>query len=356
MKRKDTVNHSSVKKTAKFNKLITSRDVARLAGVSQSSVSRVFNPNSERNVKPEIREKVLKAAKKLGYRPNYIARSMVSKNTGIIGLVVAQPIGPFYNEIITKIVLELQFNGYQCLVFIQESEENIDTIIEKVLQYQVDGLIITSSALSKEIMQLCLGNEIPFILFNRLIKEFNISSVYCDNKEAGRKVAKLFINLGFKRIANITYKKDSAITMERKEGFCSELKENGITNVTEIPSDYSYDSGYKIALEVLSKPDKPEGVFFASDLIAIGFMDAARNKFGMKIPEDISLVGFDDIEMASWKSYNLTTISQPIDKLANNTVDVLLKLIKTGNQKSIIKSIDTELILRGTTPKIKNNF
>ncbi|SKA92864.1 transcriptional regulator, LacI family [Caloramator quimbayensis] len=340
-----------IKNVTKFNKSVTSKDVAKLAGVSQSSVSRVFNPNSERSVKPEIREKILKAANELGYKPNFIARSMISKRTGIVGLVVGGPIGPFYNKVILNIVVQLQIKGYQCLIFSLDSEHHIDEILEKVLQYQVDGLIITSAALSNDIIKLCIENKTPLILFNRVIKNLDISSVYCDHNEAGRMVGEFFANLGFKNIVNITYKKNTTMTAERKTGFYNALYERGINNILEISSDYTYDSGYKAAVELLKKK-RPEAVFCSSDLIAMGFMDAARYEFGLNIPEDISIVGFDDIEMASWHSYNLTTVSQPVQTLAHSTVEVLIRLIEEGLDKPIYKKINTNLIIRGTTKKL----
>lgn len=338
---------------SRFNKLVTSMDVAKLAGVSQTSVSRVFNPDSSREVKEETKEKVLKAAKELGYRPNFIARSMVSGKTGIIGLVVGSPVGPFNNKIITTLLTKLQEEGKQCLIFTFESGQDLDIILQRVLQYQVDGIIITSAALSKDMANTCIENETPIILFNRYIPGLNASSVYCDNIEAGRTVAKLFAESGFKKITHITYEKDSASATERKIGFYGMLRKYGVYNVQELSADFTYESGFDTGMKLFKQPNIPEAIFCTSDLIAMGVMDAARYKFGLKIPQDISIVGFDDIEMASWKGYNLSTVCQPVDILVKNTIDVLKTLIEGNTMEPIFKMVKTNLVQRGTTIKNK---
>lgn len=332
-----------------FNKLVTSTDVAKLAGVSQTSVSRVFNPESSRTVKEETREKVLKAAKELGYRPNFIARSMISKRTGIIGVVVGSPVGPFYNKIITSLIVKLQNEGKQCLLFTFESGQNIEIILQRVLQYQVDGIIITAAALSHDMANICIENETPIILFNRFVPGLNASAVYCDNIEAGRMVARLFAEAGYKNIAHVTYDKDSASALERKIGFYGMLREFGIYKVQELSSDYTYDSGYETGMKLFNKGNPPEAIFCTSDLIALGIMDAARIEFGLKVPEDISVVGFDDIEMASWKSYDLTTVRQPVDELIEDTINLLDLLIETRSFEPVFKVVKTKLIQRRST-------
>ena len=229
----------------------------------------------------------------------------------------------------------------------------MDQILHRVLQYQVDGIIITAAALSNDMADICIKNETPIILFNRLAPGLNVSSVYCDNIKAGRSVGKLFAGQGFKNIVHITYEKDSISTVERKVGFYGKLRENGIYNIQELKSDYTQSSGFKSGMELFSQSVIPEAIFCASDLIAIGVMDAARYKFGLKIPQDLSIVGFDDIEMASWQSYNLSTVRQSVDLLVKETIDVLFKLIEEGSENPIYKLIETELILRGTTMNAK---
>ena len=137
--------------------------------------------------------------------------------------------------------------------------------------------------------------------------------------------------------------------MERKIGFYGILRENGIYNTQEYRSDYTQNSGFKTGLELFKQTSIPDAIFCASDLIAIGVMDAARYHFGLKIPEDFSIVGFDDIEMASWPSYDLSTVCQSVDLLVKETIEVLFELIEARKEDPIYRLVKTELILRGTT-------
>jgi DNA-binding LacI/PurR family transcriptional regulator len=341
-----------------FNKtntgrVVTSMDVAKLAGVSQSSVSRVLNADSSREVKDKTREKVLAAAKELGYKPNIIARSMISRKTDIIGVVIGNPVGPFYSKIMMNLMTKIQEQGKQCLMFTVEAGEDIDKILQRVLQYQVDGIIITAAALSPEMANLCIQNETPIVLFNRFVADLNISSVYCDNIEAGRIVAKFLWEKGYKNIAYIGYEKDAASEVERKIGFYGKLREYGIYNVPGERADYTYESGYKAAIRLLKQDNPPEAIFCSSDLIAMGAMDAARLEMGLKVPEDVSIIGFDNIPMAGWPSYNLTTVHQPVEELGAETMEILSELIKNPEKGPITRMLRMELVERGSTNKVK---
>lgn len=342
-KEKKEINRS------KSNRVVTSMDVAKLAGVSQTSVSRVFNDDSSRGVKQETREKVLAAAKELGYKPNIIARSMISRKTDIIGLVIGNPVGPFYTKIITSLTAKIQEMGKQCLIFTVDSEQDIDRLLERVLQYQVDGIIITAAALSREMANLCVENDTPIVLFNRFVPGLNASSVYCDNIEAGRAVAEYVAESGHKNIAHITYKKDSSSVLERKFGFYGKLREFGIYSVIEEVADYTYESGYNAALKLLTRENRPDAIFCTSDLMAMGAMDAARFKMGLKIPGDLSIIGFDDIPMASWEAYDLTTINQPVELLVDETVNTLSQLIDNPATGPVSKMLKMKLVKRGST-------
>ncbi len=331
------------------NKRVTSKDVAKLAGVSQSTVSRVFNPNSDREVKAEIKEAVLEAGRKLGYKPNIIARGLVSRKTNMVGVVVANPIGPFYSKIINGLTAKLQQNGAQPLVFTLEEQEDIQDIIDKVMQYQVDGVVITSSALSVEMADKFTGKHLPTVLFNVYKKYNDISCIYSDNMESGRMAAKLLVDTGHKNIAYITYRKSAFTIHERKQGFYEELKKHGIEYIIEENCDYTYEAGYEIGLKLLQRKNMPDGIFCVSDVIAMGVMDAIRNESNLKIPQDVAIIGFDDIPQASWKSYDLTTIHQPVELLIDKTVDALFKLINQTDPREIIEKVSTEIIVRKST-------
>ncbi|MGB5823113.1 MAG: LacI family DNA-binding transcriptional regulator [Proteocatella sp.] len=332
-------------------RLVTSVDVARLAGVSQSSVSRVFNSDSDREVKANTREKVMEAAEALGYKPNIIARSMISRKTDIIGVVIGNPVGPFYSKIMMNLITKIQEQGKQCLMFTVEAGQDIDIILQRVLQYQVDGIIITAAALSPDMANLCIQNETPIVIFNRFVSGLNVSSVYCDNIEAGRIAAEHLWNKGYRNIGYIGYEKDAASEVERKVGFYGKLRECGVYNVLEDRSDYTYESGYKAALRLLGRENRPDAVFCSSDLIAMGAMDAARYGMGLRVPEDVAIMGFDNIDMSSWPTYDMTTVHQPVDELGEETLRVLGELIKKPGMAPINKMLRMELIERESTKR-----
>jgi len=276
---------------------------------------------------------------------------MISRKTDIIGVVIGSPVGPFYFEIMMTLMTKIQELGKQCLMFTVESGEDIDNILQRVLQYQVDGIIITSAALSSEMANLCIQNETPIILFNRFVAGLNVSSVYCDNIEAGRIVAQFLWDKGYKNIAYVGYEKDSASEMERKIGFRGKLSEYGIYNVVEEHADFSYKSGYEAAIRLLQLNHPPDVIFCTSDLIAMGVMDAARVEMGIKVPEDVSVVGFDDIPMAAWPSHDLTTVHQPVEELCNETMELLSVLIENPGKGPITRMLRMQLIERGSTGK-----
>ena len=333
-------------------KRITSKDVAKLAGVSQSTVSRVLNPSSDREVKEDIKAKVLYAADKLGYKPNIIARSLVSRKTNIVGVVIADPIGPFYSKIITLLTSKLQERGAQPLFFTLESGFDIRSIMDKVMQYQLDGVIITSSVASSEESIKYIRNKMPIVLFNMKNEGKNVSSVYSDNIEAGELVAKLLVNTGHKRITFVTYHKQVKTTIDRQNGFYRQLQENEITDIKEEKCDYSYEDGYKLGQKMIFKEEIPDAIFCVSDLIAMGIIDAIKRESNLKIPQDVSIVGFDDIPQASWKAYELTTIHQPINRLVKKTVDVLFDLLNNPESENVNEKVSPNLVIRKSTKEI----
>lgn len=331
-----------------FNKTSTSRDVARLAGVSQSTVSRVFNSKSGYGVKAEVKERVLEAAREIGYRPNLVARGMISGKTNIVGLVVGDSLGPFYNRIINNFVEKIQEIGKQCLVFKVPRQEQIDAIIERVIQFQVDAVVITASAMTKVMAEAIVNNDIPVVLFNRFIPGVDISTVYVDPVEGSGLVADYIAENGHRNIGYIQFTKETGEEIEKKIGFYSKLRQYGIYQIKEEQSGYDYKEGYEAGLRMLTGENRPSAVFCTSDLIAMGVMDAARCELKLRIPEDLSVVGYDDIEMSCWKSYDLSTVHQPIDELIEKTVNIVEQLLANEEKKTYIEMVNPVLVKRSS--------
>lgn len=323
-------------------------DVARLAGVSQAAVSRTFTKGS--SVSEETRQKVLDAAEQLGYRPNVIARSLIQKSTNIIGLVVRRFTNPFYARTIRDFTRLLQEQGYWTLLLNIAQSYELEEALPMALQYQVDGLIITSATLSSKLALECARSGTPVVLFNRYATDAHIHVVRCDNVEGGRMVADAFIDSGCQRIAFIAGEEASSTNRDRENGFVTRLSERGVPLVyRESAGDYNYESGYAAALRLLKASDRPDAIFCANDLIAMGVMDLARYTLALQVPQDLSVIGFDDIPSAAWPGYNLTTIQQPAEALVQSTVDVLLNAIQNPYEDTVEDVILPVLIQRGSS-------
>ena len=333
-----------------FNKSVTSKDVAKLAGVSQSTVSRVFNTSSGYVVKEALREKVLAAAREIGYSPNLVARGMINGKTNMVGLVVGDSLGPFYNTIVNDFVEKIQGIGKQCIIFKVSRTERIDQVIERVLQFHVEVAVVTASAMTKVMTEEITRNDIPVVLFNRFIPGTQVSTVYVDPLDGSRKVAEYLLEKGHTNIGYVHLKFEADEETEKRIGFYSALRQKQIYQIQEETSGYNYKEGFEAGLRMLSGPNRPTAVFCTSDLIAMGVMDAARYNLGLRVPEDVAVVGYDNIEMASWKTYDLTSVCQPIANLVDETIEIIkYHLENDGEEKPIVKMIEPELIIRGST-------
>lgn len=325
---------------------VTSIDVANRAGVSQSTVSRVFS--SRESVSEDKRKRVLEAAQELGYHPNAIARSLTTERTNIIGMVMANLTSPFYPYVLEKFLHRFQDVDKQALLFTTAPNQDVDDILMHVLQHRVDALIVTSATLSSEMADECQRYGIPVILFNRYAHNTSANAVCSDNVEGGRQVANLLLDTGHERIAYIAGLSTASTNNDREKGFTDRLRERGVVDWLREGGDFYYQSGYDAAVRLLSCNDRPDAIFCASDNMAMGAMDAARHEFGLRVPDDLSLVGFDDIPMSSWPAYNLTTIAQQVDLMIEATIAILAERSNNPDLPPRMRLIPGRLHLRGT--------
>jgi DNA-binding LacI/PurR family transcriptional regulator len=325
-------------------------DVARLAGVSQAAVSRAFTPGA--SVSDETRAKVMAAVDELGYRPNVIARSLVQSSTNIIGLVARRFTAPFYAHIVEKFTRALQERGYWVLFLNIDQGDELDYALPAALQYQVDGLIITSATLSSHQAEECARAGTPVVLFNRYVADGHTHLVSCDHCKGGRMVADALLDTGHKRLAYIAGEEESSTNRDREVGFLDRLKERGYElSLRESAGDYNYEKGYSAAERLFNTASPPDAVFCADDTIAMATMDFARYKLNLRIPEDLSVVGFDDIPPTGRINYELTTVRQPFNRLVDSTVDVLIDAINTPGASVIEKKVSPSLTWRKSVRK-----
>ncbi len=325
-------------------------DVARLAGVSQAAVSRAFTPGA--SVSEETRQRVLDAASRLNYRPNAIARSLIRKSTRIIGVVVMRLSKPFYARIIREFTRGLQAYGYWTLLFDIADDDEVNKTLPMALQYQVDGVVITSATLSSRLADEFTRNGTPVVLFNRYAATGDTHVVRCDNYAGGRMVADAFLDAGHQKIAYIAGEEGSSTNQDRERGLIDRLNERGEKLWKRATGDYSYEAGYSAAQLLLRGSERPDAFFCADDMTAIGAMDAARYELGLRIPEDLSLIGFDDIPMASWSAYSLTTIRQPFKEMVEATIHQLLTAIADPKAETVNKVIAPTIVIRNSARKV----
>jgi DNA-binding LacI/PurR family transcriptional regulator len=304
----------------------TAQDVAQLAKVSQSAVSRTFTPGA--SVSEDTRERVMAAAKTLGYRPNAMARSLITRRSRIIALVMGYLENQFYPLVIEKLSQKLQRQGYHVLMFISDGDET-DGVLEEILQYQIDGIVMASAMLSAQLARQCADIGVPVVLFNRVpdlsaLARHTMSSVTSDNRRGGALVAELLMTRGHQRIAFLAGLEKSSTNLERERGFNDALAQAGMGVYRRGVGHYSFERAQEAARAIFAAPgDRPDAVFVANDHMAIAVMDVLRQELGLRVPQDVSLVGFDDVPQAAWGAYRLTTVVQSVEPMVEATVELL---------------------------------
>ena len=325
---------------------ITSIDVAKKVGVSQSAVSRVFTPGA--SVSSSMENKVLKAASELGYRPNMLARSLNTGKSKIIGLVISYLDNQFYPDVLEMLSSRLQENGYQILMFIASSDnKNLDQVLNEILDYQVDGIVMASVELSSVISKKIDSADIPVILLNRSLDNIRFSSITSNNYRGGKLIADFLIRSGHQKISHIAGNEKASTQRDRETGFIDGLKEAGMDLFSREIGNFMLDQASVAAREMFSSKVIPDAVFVANDHMAFAVMDVLRTDLCLKIPDDVSVIGFDDVKICSWPSYNLTTVRQPINTMVDKTVSLLISQLEENNSAKQVE-LDVELIVRGS--------
>lgn len=307
----------------------SSFDVAARAGVSRSAVSRVFTDGA--SVSPRMREKVLKAASELGYSPSVFPKMMLTRKSALIALVVGGLGHPDYAAAVEHFAYMAQEMGSRILVFAVKDDQFIDSIISKILPYRVDAIISALAMRSTETAATCANMGIPVVLFNGKLRNKYVASICCDNVTGGRAIAEILVANGATRFAYVGLPNNNLASQERLAGYVGYLMEKGLPGISIERGDYSYESGYDAAVRLMRGSSPPDAIFCANDLMAIGAMEAVRFEFGLEVPTDVKIAGFDDIPMASWPSHQLTTARQNVELMAEEALDVLNIMLRDGS-------------------------
>jgi len=327
------------------------KDVAKLAGVSPALVSLALNEKPY--VSKQAKERIYKAVRELGYRPNIVARSLKKKKTGILGLVLSDIANPFYPEIargVEERAREYGFNLILCNTDADPFQEK--KAIDILLSRQIDGLIITSARSNANLNEY-LRENCPIVLVNRDPFPGMFDFVGIDNISSAMKAVNHLIKLGHKRIAFIEGEPASPASFGRYEGYKKAMEEAGLPireNYVRI-GYLRYEGGYRGMLSFLNLSHPPTAIFCANDMMALGAIDACVDN-EVKVPEDIAIVGFDDMWVASLKAVQLTTVHQPRYQMGVRAVDLMIEKIEGKRDKIKRVILPTKLIIRRTCGKI----
>jgi DNA-binding LacI/PurR family transcriptional regulator len=298
----------------------TSYDVARHAGVSQAVVSRAFQAISP--ISAIARARVLASAASLGYQPNAVARSLITKRSGLAGVLLTEATQRDTPEVLIMLAQSLINQGFQPLLFPCAHENAASAALEKALSFGVDG-VVSCVGLSVDDLARARLRQRPVVLFNRHSADPSANTVACDHASAAKLLASRLFAAGHRRYLVVTGPAEAPVSRLRADSFVARLAELGIQHVERYEGDYHYESGYSAALKLLG-PSRhggdgppPEVVFCVNDSMALGVLDAARFALMLRVPKDISVLGFDDIPAGRRPAYLLTTVSQPFESMAN---------------------------------------
>lgn len=333
---------------------VTAADVAKAAGVSTATVSRALQPRGI--ISDETRNRVFAAVRSLGYQPNGIARGLATQQNNLIGLVAGDITNPFYPEVIERFTKCLTEAGFHTMLVSMIDGVPIAETLSPLLQYRVQAAIFVAAPLTSSGCQLCIENGITPYLFNRRIDSHDIMSVACDNYASGQLIANLLLNAGHKQLAYIGGRVDTSTNTERLAGFSDAIiARNERPCVVSHGGVFSYEAGYSTTLRLMAAHTEIDAIFCANDILALGVLDALKHQLKLKVPEDISVVGFDDISSAGWGAYDLTTIRQPLDLMINAVVREIRELGESEHKKYTAPLLFPGILITRSTARLQGS-
>jgi DNA-binding LacI/PurR family transcriptional regulator len=325
---------------------LTAREVAARAGVSISAVSRTFTEGA--SVAPDTRERVISAARELGYRPNLLAQSLMTGRTKLIGLVSNNFDNPAFMEIFDLFTRKLQHQDLRPLLANLSGATETATALDMLLQYNVDGVIVASSTLPQSFIDGCHAAGLPLVhAFGRVRKGSGFAVAGVDNRKGGRIAAQALLERGYSRVAFLGGPKMASSTVDRLAGLTEGLAAAGLSPCASVfGANYAHETG-RVLMHALLQRGGFDAVFCGDDILAIGGLDACIEN-GLKVPEQLGVIGFNDIAMAAWPAYRLTTIRQPIGDIISAAVDMIAAMVNEQSASSVSKLFTCTLVQRAT--------
>jgi LacI family transcriptional regulator len=326
-------------------------EIAKHAGVSRSTVSRVMNDHP--NVDKETRERVLSVAEQLNYQPNIAARGLAAGRTRIIGLVIPMGVSalftdPYFPLLIQGISSACNANDHSVMLWLAEPEYERRTIRQILQAGLVDGVILASALMDDPIMEALLKRDLPFVMVGRHPTNDQVSYVDVENRNSSREMVSYLLRTGYTRVATIAGPKNMIAGSDRLQGYLAALRERRVAHDPDliVEGDFTEESGYRAMQRLL--PLSPDAVFVASDAMAVGVLRALREA-GLRVPEDMAVAGFDDMPFAAHTDPPLTTIRQPIQRMGAVAAETLIDLIAHPNEQPRRVILPSELVIRSSS-------
>ncbi|TYC61731.1 LacI family transcriptional regulator [Rhodobacterales bacterium] len=305
------------------DRFVSASDVARLAGVSRSAVSRTFTEGA--SVAPKTRERIIRAAEELGYRVNLLARTLHKERSDLVGLVGANLSNPYISAQVDALTAALQAQGLQCMLLNLAGAEGTDeSALARLLEYRVRTVVLLSGAVPDTLVRLASANGTRLVLINRPLPDNagRVDQIEADSAAGGALAANRLIAAGCRNVAVVVSASRTSAKLARAEAFVEVMEKNDVDVTTWSQGCNTYDTGIEAAEGLLSRQGI-DGIFGVTDEIALGIMNTARHSLGLRVPEDVSVIGFDDAPISAWSSHGLTTIRQSLSSLTKATIETI---------------------------------
>jgi len=325
---------------------VTLKEVSERAGVSRSAVSRAYTDGA--SISERTRKKVEKAARELGYSPSLIARSLATNRTKLIGLIANNFQNPIFLEVFDLYTQALQARGLRPLLVNLTNETDPENSVQMLRQYNVDGVIVATSTLPPHFARAFKNAQVPVVhAFGRFEMGSDVHVVGIDNQACGKMAADTLLQHGYQNIAFLGGPETATSTQDRAIGFLGHLRDKGVKVADVRYADaYGYQAG-RDAMHQLLGEKQVEAVFCGDDLICMGAMDEARQA-GLRVPEDIGFIGFNDMQMSQWSSYDLTTVRQPTRDIIKSSIELVVALVEEPGRSMEARIFPCSIVERGT--------
>jgi DNA-binding LacI/PurR family transcriptional regulator len=325
---------------------VTAGDVAKRAGVSRSAVSRAFTPGA--SVSREVRARIVHAADQLGYRINRVAQSLINSQSNVIGLVGTDLHQPFHASLLASLSSALLADGYQCMLLnAANAERDMGALIARLLEYRVFAIVVMTGTPPSRIVEESIGNGVPVILVNKPLPGLDVDTVVADHAAGGKLAAECLLAAGCRRLGVVSSAARTASLLGRLDAFRARAAKAGASVQVWQDGPTDYRSGRAAARAIMAEGSL-DGVFCVTDLLALGFLDGARSELGRRVPDDLSVIGFDDIPQAAWSAYRLTTFRQPVHELTDAVMRLIHRRAEHPAASGTLTKVPVKLLARAT--------